>query len=56
MTGSIVGIGTVCFEIYQPRDESPVMAYLSELQDAIDLADVPWHYMASIFWQWLTIG
>jgi hypothetical protein len=50
VTGTFPGLGTLSAEVYKPFDEPSTDAYRSELCDGIELADVPWSYLADISW------
>lgn len=50
VTGTLPGLGTVCLEVYQPRDELARAAYAGELHDAVELADLPVGYVAGLSW------
>ena len=48
--GTMPGLGTVCVEVYQPRDELVRAAYAEELHDAVELADLPVGYVSGLSW------
>lgn len=48
--GTLPGLGTVCVEVYQPRDELARAAYAEELHDAVELADLPAGYVSGLSW------
>jgi len=48
--GELPGVGTICLEVYKPCDDPAKSAYMSELTDAVELADVPLDYVAFIDW------
>lgn len=50
VTGHLPGLGTLSLEVYQPADHASKEAYMSELTDAVELADTPWNYTAIIDW------
>jgi hypothetical protein len=50
VTGTFPGLGSVSAEVYQPADDASKQAYMLELTDAVELADVPWNYLATIDW------
>jgi integrase len=48
--GTMPGLGSVCMEVYQPRDELARAAYAEELHDAVELADLPAGYVSGLSW------
>jgi hypothetical protein len=48
--GTLPSLGTVCLEVYQPRDDLARAAYADELKDALEFADLPLDYVTGLSW------
>lgn len=50
ITGNLPDVGTLSVEVYQPKDDIAYRAYMEDLDNALDLADVAWSYTSGVSW------